>query len=59
MLVTSYEQARFEDLWKAAQPLLKAAEVKQGREEGVYPPRDQEKGAKPLSCKLHVKRPRD
>ena len=37
------EQADFEDLWKAALPSLPPAEVRRGREEGVFPPRDQER----------------
>ncbi|EOD03680.1 hypothetical protein EMIHUDRAFT_446712, partial [Emiliania huxleyi CCMP1516] len=37
------EQAGFEELWRTALPSLPAQEVRRGREEGVFPPRDQER----------------
>lgn len=37
------EQATFEELFKAGMPSLSQAEVRRGREEGVFPPRDQER----------------
>jgi len=37
------EQAACEELWAAALPRLSAVEVRAGREEGVFPPRDQER----------------
>jgi hypothetical protein len=42
-MLSPAEQATFEDLFKAAMPSLSAAEVRRGREENVFPPRDQER----------------
>jgi len=42
-MLSPAEQAGFEELWRTALPSLPAQEVRRGREEGVFPPRDQER----------------
>ncbi|KAL1520670.1 hypothetical protein AB1Y20_022240 [Prymnesium parvum] len=37
------EQLRFGELWSAAQPRLRAQQLRDGRDAGVFPPRDEEK----------------
>ena len=41
--VTSEEQMLFSSLWSAAQPRLGTTEIRDGRDAGVFPPRDEER----------------
>lgn len=41
--VTSEEQMVFSSLWSAAQPRIGTSEIRDGRDAGVFPPRDEER----------------